>query len=204
MIGLTIYAAARQALRDQWRAVGEAWEAVVSRGHGRAAAGAGRRGILESASGLILKRSSRRRRLNVFEPSSRLGREQQQAWAVDIKVTPRTSSCCASWRAGVVDRAGGGQLPEVSGRDPAGKQQGGATSTAPELHGAVKRAATGVEAPGREDDLRRRPVGDLRSPEQGEARRTPWSWRASVEIAFNPAFVNDAAQAARPATACTH
>ncbi len=198
MIGLTIYAAARETSRYAingvlWEKHGKRLYLVATDGRRLARAGGG---ILESASG-DFEAIVPAKALNVFERVFAPGREQRD-WAVDIKVTPNQLLLRSGERV-LSTVLVEGNFPKYQDVIPRESSKVAHVDRA-ELHGAVKRAALLTSDEARAVKMTfdgDRLTITAQSPEQGEARvELPMELEGErVEIAFNPAFVNDALKA---------
>jgi len=198
MIGLTIYAAARETSRYAingvlWAKSGKKLFLVATDGRRLARAGGA---ILETTSG-DFEAIVPAKALTVFERVFAPGKEQRE-WTVDVKVAPNQ----------ILLRSGDqmlstvlveGTFPKYEDVIPKDSNKTAHIDRA-ELHGAVKRAALLTSDESRAVKLAfegNQLVITAQSPEQGEARvELPVEFEGErIEIGFNPAFLNDALKA---------
>lgn len=198
MIGLTLYAAARETSRYAingvlWEKRGKKLFLVATDGRRLARAGGA---VVESTSGdfdAIVPAKA----LTVFERVFAPSRDQQQ-WTVAVNLTPNQ----------VLVRSGDRMLSTVLVEGNFPKYQDvipkegdkKARIDRLELHGAIKRAALLTSDEARAVRLafdKEQLVITAQSPEQGEARvELPIEYSGDrVEIGFNPVFMNDALKA---------
>jgi DNA polymerase-3 subunit beta len=198
MVGLTIYAAARETSRYAingvlWEKAGKKLYLVATDGRRLARAGGG---VLESSSGdfsAIVPAKA----LNVFERVFATGKSQEE-WKVDVKVLPNQMMLRSGDRV-LATVLVEGSFPKYADVIP---QEGDklASIDRNELYGAIRRAALLASDEARAVKLSfadGKLVVTAQSPEQGEARvEVPVEFEGdSVEIGFNPVFVNDALKA---------
>jgi DNA polymerase-3 subunit beta len=195
MIGLTIYAAARETSRYAingvlWEKRGKKLFMVATDGRRLARAGGA---ILESASS-DFEAIVPAKALTVFERVFAPAKDQRE-WAVDISVTPNQ----------ILLRSGDrllstvlveGTFPKYEDVIPRESNKAAHLDRL-ELHGAIKRAALLTSDESRAVKLAfagEQLVITAQSPEQGEARvELPAEFEGEpIEIGFNPAFINDA------------
>jgi DNA polymerase III subunit beta len=198
MIGLTLYAAARETSRYAingvlWEKRGKRLFLVATDGRRLARAGGP---VVESSSG-DFEAIVPAKALNVFERVFGPLRDQEN-WRVDVAVLPNQLLLRSGERM-VSTVLVEGNFPKYEDVIPKENNRIARVNRS-ELHSAIKRAALLTSDEARAVKLSFQP-GQLTitasSPEQGEARvELPVEFEGSViEIGFNPNFVNDALRA---------
>lgn len=198
MIGLTIYAAARETSRYAingilWEKRGKKLFLVATDGRRLARAGGS---IIEATSG-DFEAIVPAKALNVFERVFAPGKEQRE-WAVDIDVMPNQILLRSGERT-LSTVLVEGNFPKYDDVIPKDSDKL-ATLDRVALHSAIRQAALLTSDEARAVKLTfagNQLVISAQSPEQGEARvELPTEFKGeAVEIGFNPTFVNDALKA---------
>jgi DNA polymerase-3 subunit beta len=198
MIGLTLYAAARETSRYAingvlWEKTGKRLFLVATDGRRLARAGGP---ILEAASS-DFEAIVPAKALNIFERVFAPGKDQRE-WTVDVSMTPNQILLRSGDRmlSSVLVE---GTFPKYDDVIPKDSNKV-AQMNRVELHGAIRRAALLTSDESRAVKLAledNQLVITAQSPEQGEARvEMPVEFEGErIEIGFNPVFVNDALKA---------
>jgi DNA polymerase-3 subunit beta len=198
MIGVTLYAAARETSRYAINGVlcqkqGKHLEVVATDGRRLARAG----GRLRQAQGEDFEAIVPTKALSVFERVFTPPRDDKE-WAVEVRVTPNQVLLRAGERllSSVLVE---GRFPKYEDVIPKSTNKRARLNRA-EFHGAVRRAALLTTEDSRAVRLafsEQRLEITAQSPEQGEARvEIPIAYEGQpVDIGFNPAFLADALKA---------